>query len=130
MRSFTLVELVVVIVILGVLLVIAAPNYSKTRESALGKEAIVNLGLIQAAEKVYRMEAGTYYPASGTVQDISSINSNLKLSIVSTNWTYAITGGASTFTAGAYRVGGGGYLDCEYSMTESQAKPTGNSSCP
>ncbi|MCM8795768.1 MAG: prepilin-type N-terminal cleavage/methylation domain-containing protein, partial [Candidatus Omnitrophica bacterium] len=60
MRGFTLLELVVVIIIIGILATFGISQYIPARERALGKEAIANLKLIAAAERIYRMETGRY----------------------------------------------------------------------
>jgi len=60
-KGFTLVELLIVVVIVGILAALGLPQFTKAREHAMGKEAIVNLKLIAAAEKIYRMEASAYF---------------------------------------------------------------------
>lgn len=128
-RGFTLAELTVVIVIVGILVTLGISQYIPSRERALGNEAKANLKLIAAAEKIYRMEVGSYYPSSGSESTIANINTNLKLFLTEANWDYSITGGASTFTAYAYRQGSGGYLNCLYSIDQSQEDPVPNASC-
>lgn len=124
-KAFTLVEITIVLVILGILAGIAWPNFMRSKERALAKEAIVGLKLIRAAEMVYQSENGTYYASS----DIGEINTNLRLTLSETNWDYTITGGASAFTATANRQGSGPYKDCVYTITQATAEPTANS-CP
>lgn len=133
-KAFSLIELIVVVVIIGIAASFAIPNYLKTREHALGKEASSNLKLIAAAERIYRMEQGTYYPPTSVPPEsnINNINTNLRLLIVETNWDYSIQGGVNSFTAYADRNGSGGYLDCQYSLANDDAdfEPECNSSCP
>ncbi len=111
-KGFTLVELIIVVVIIGILATFAMPQFAKTKERTLDKEAQANLKLIQAAEKIYRMEndLGTYYPGGAATNDITAINDNLKLSLPAsnTNWTYAVTAtDPATANATATRVGSG-----------------------
>ena len=77
LSAFTLMELIVVIIIIGVLATIAIPSYTNIRESQYAKDAVASLKLIMAAEKIYRMEIGKYFESA----DITAINRNLKLSL-------------------------------------------------
>lgn len=91
-QGFSLLELLVVIVIIGVLSTIGLSHYGAMKERTLDKEAAANLKLMQAAEKVYHLETGTYY----TSTDTTAINQELKLSlpVTSPDWQYrAMAGG-------------------------------------
>ncbi len=110
LTGFTLVELIVVFVIIGILVTFAAPQFAVTKERALDNEARANLKLIQAAEKIYKMEMGTYYPDGGSTSVIADINDNLKLGLPASgaNWTYTVTAtNPATANATATRVGAG-----------------------
>lgn len=100
-QGFTLVEVIIVIVILGILLSFAMPAYWVTQERALDKEAKANLKLIRAGERIYLIETGNYTSCT----DTSEVNSNLKLFIPtgsSPNWNYMVdnvtVGPPPTFT--------------------------------
>jgi len=131
-RAFTLIELIVTLIIIGILAVLAFPQFSKTKEHAIGKEAIANLKLIAAAEKIYRIEANTYISES----NISNINTDLKLFLPSTsnrNWDYSVTGAASTFNSTATRLSTDpNYSKCRYSIDNTIDEPTPNNTtyCP
>jgi prepilin-type N-terminal cleavage/methylation domain-containing protein len=122
-RGFTLTEIIVVLIIVGILVTLAISQFGPSRERALGKEAIANLKLIAAAEKIYRIENSFYYPNSGSQTSVSIINSNLNLFLSEKNWDYRITDGTSgeSFTADADRIdtGSGVYKDCVYSISNS-----------
>jgi prepilin-type N-terminal cleavage/methylation domain-containing protein len=88
-RSYTLTELMVVLVIVGVLAILALPIITGPKEQAMDNEAKVNLKLIQAAEKIYHMEYNQYWAAP----DNDGINSNFTLFLPPTtntkrNWDY------------------------------------------
>ena len=127
-KGFSLLELVIVLVVVGTLATLALPQYTRSRERALGREAQSNLRLILAAEKIYQMEYITYWPASGSNSILIDINNNLKLSLVPTNWSWSVTGGAATFTASADRVTGP-YSNCIYQITQAGGNPT-STNCP
>jgi type II secretory pathway pseudopilin PulG len=89
-------ELLIVIIVIGILAAIALPNFTPMREKTIEKEAVATLQLLQAAEKIYRMEAGDYYPFFGgggpsAISDHSQINANLKLMLpLAGPWGYRV----------------------------------------
>jgi len=114
-KSFTMIELVLVAVVITIIAAIALPNFYKAKVRALQKEAISNIKLIAAAQRVYRMEQGFYADCTGT-----GCNSVLKLMLNANNWAYSTTG-TSPNTIQATRGG------CTYSLdsTNFDASPTG-----
>ncbi len=97
--GFTMVELIIVVVILGILAGIAIPGYRKTVEKGFGDEAKVVLQAIYTAERSYRLHHNTY----------SSSLANLTAYIENPNTTgakfvYSISSvAATTFQARATR---------------------------
>lgn len=104
-KGFTLLEILITVIIIGILTAIAIPNYTKSRERSLDKEAQIVLNLIHAAEKMYYMKTTSYYPSvASTSVDVSNLNSNLRLNLYSANWDFGIyTDSLTAATATAKR---------------------------
>ncbi len=123
--GFTLVELMIVVVVVGILATIAYPNYVTTREKALDREAISALMLIRNSERMFFSRSESFYPSpAGTQSNIVSINGNLTLDLNENIWDYAIiTASPTLFTASATR---GGRI---WAITNTAAQPTCTGAC-
>ena len=66
-HGFTLVELMIVVIIVGILAAVAIPMYRGATERAKASEAESALGAVRSAMRVYYAEHGTY--ASGSFTD-------------------------------------------------------------
>ena len=58
-KGFTLLELLIVVIIIGILVVIALPQYMKTIEKARSVEAVINIGSLRVAIERYWYERGS-----------------------------------------------------------------------
>ena len=101
--GFTLTELLVVMIIVGIMATLALPMLVKTIEKAKLGEAATNLNLIRTGEKIYYLDRG-YFSGDGaagvTILNIEDPNT------ASAYFTYTIetAGGLTTdFTARAQR---------------------------
>ena len=65
--GFTLIEIMIVVLIIGILLAIAVPNFVRARESSRAKACVANLKQIDSAKEQYAMDnklaAGAGAPA-------------------------------------------------------------------
>jgi prepilin-type N-terminal cleavage/methylation domain-containing protein len=55
-RGFTLVEIMIVVVIIGILLAIAVPNFIRARESSRAKSCVANLKSINGAKEQWAID--------------------------------------------------------------------------
>ncbi|MCX5697266.1 MAG: type II secretion system protein [Candidatus Omnitrophica bacterium] len=102
-QAWTLVELLIVVVIIGILASLVLPNYKRMKEGTYDKEALADLKLMVAAAKIYRLEQGTYINATNT----TVVNDLLRLTLPTSaqaNWDHEIVNATYvTFTAKAGR---------------------------
>jgi len=129
--AFTITEMIVVVVILGVLAGIAIPNYNKTIERSHVQDAINQLSALHAAETIQFARTGSYWPASATTYLITDINTNLKLNIIENDMTYSCQGfQGATFTCQASRNPSGSYAVTVTEAPLSATNPACSGSCP
>ena len=100
-QSFTLIELMIVVAIIGILAAIAIPNFGKFQCKSKQTEAKSSLKLIQVAEEAYRAENDTYVAATAADFNIISVIFSGKL-----RYTYSVAGQTPKISVVATALGG------------------------
>jgi len=119
-KGFTLVELIVVVIVIGILASVGIPQYRKALERARGAEAYAGLSHIQEAEKIYYAINEHYL----TTADASISQEELRaldISLPQTGWDFTITSDdtGEDFTATATRKADRGPCSAEPNNTVS-----------
>jgi prepilin-type N-terminal cleavage/methylation domain-containing protein len=100
-RGFSLLEILIAVVILGVLAVSAFFSFFHSVDKSKNAEALVHSGAIRQAEEAFKAEKGTYVAAANTEE----INQLLGLGITSRYFDYEIVGAdENNFTILAKRI--------------------------
>ena len=69
-KGFTLVEIMIVVLIIGILLAIAVPNFIRARETSRAKSCVANLKQIESAKEQWAMDTKAGPAATPTAADL------------------------------------------------------------
>jgi prepilin-type N-terminal cleavage/methylation domain-containing protein len=77
-RGFTLVEIMIVVLIIGILLAIAVPNFIRARESSRAKSCVANLQQINSAVEQWAMDNKKNAAATVALTDLVGSTAYIK----------------------------------------------------
>ena len=128
-KGFTLIEVMVVVVIIGVIATLGITHYAASRELIYNQEAIAKLKLLQGAQRSYFLDMNEYYPAAGSEPDEVTINQNLRV-LLSANanriWDYEV------WSSGCSRATRNGHDGRSWFLTigDADGEPDSGAGCP
>jgi type IV pilus assembly protein PilE len=100
-KGFTLIELMIVVVIIGILAAIAIPNYNQFTRKAKRQEAVTALNELQQAQAKLRGNCRWYAESTGAANDCAATAAASTVAFTTTpeNYTIAITAGSASGNA-------------------------------
>ena len=108
-KGFTLVELVIVIVIVGILSIVAVPIYRGYTRKAMATEGKALLGAIQTAQKIYYAENAFFFQQNATsFSSILDVDARSNKYFTSFSVPTATTAGFTASTTGTSTSGASG----------------------
>lgn len=105
-KGFTLVELLMVVIIIGILVTLAVPNYYRSVERAKGGKAKAAMDAMRKANLQYRAYNDAFATDPADLQDFDLPEDLLDGADAQTDWAYSIAGDESTMLITATRTGG------------------------
>ena len=97
-RGFTLLELLIVVIILGILAAIAMPQYITTLEKSRSAEAVTNVGSIRMSLDRY------WYQESAVTTDLDLLDIDNPNDVVNKLYSYLISDDGTTASTRVYTV--------------------------
>ncbi len=101
-KGFTLIELMIVVVIIGILAALAIPRFMKATTKAKQSEAKQLLKQIYVMQRAYRQEFNVYPSYAATTPGTAAVWADIGVEIqTGAKYSYVCVGGANAFTATA-----------------------------
>ena len=104
-QSFTLMELIIVVVIIGIIAGFAIPSYQKAMVRQQVKRLTLTANLIAGAQEIYKARNGRYWcDFNPSCLDLNNINASLGIQIIPESGVTYQTNGASGMEDTMFRI--------------------------
>jgi len=120
-KSFTLLELMLVVVIVGIIATFAIPGYLGVRQRAEQRQASAQIRLIQAAENIGFLENSAFTACAG----FAACNAALDLDLPNDGWVYNV----ALIAGPDFNATANGGAGCVYQMNRNTVDPVVVGAC-
>ncbi len=118
-KAFTMIELIMVVVIIGMMALFAVPNYNKSVGKTYEKAGSNNLLIMYSAQKIKKIGGENYQACNST----STCNTNLNLSLIANGVDYSCTTTGGGTPTGFYCYGNRSDNSFKLKITETGGTP-------
>ena len=102
--AYTLIEMSVVLIVMGILITMAMPKFSRSLESAKADVAGANLRAIWTAERIYWLDNRSYTTSLDLLVSLNLLDPSITSTTPNPYYSYSVTeADTATFTATAQR---------------------------
>jgi len=91
-QAFTLTEILIVVILMGIIAAFAVPNFDKSQSSAQEKNIVSQLKILHAANFAYFGKEGTYYFTDGNPTTLPNTNVVLGIKLMTNDTQFSYTG--------------------------------------
>jgi len=88
-RGFTLIEIMIVVILVGIIAAFGVPGYGKLIRRSHERNAILGLTAINQANSIYEIRNGEFLPGAGL--NLAAINAGLSIDVKALDLTYSYT---------------------------------------
>lgn len=127
--AYTLIELMVIVIILGILAGLSVPLYVRSIEKTYNKQVFALMKMMLEAEKMYRLKTGSFVACDNS----DACSSELRLSLPQDKWLYRVIEGVPQWKMRVERIPSGRVFELSFdASTSTDEKPTcsGGNYCP
>lgn len=133
-HAFTLLEIMVTVIIVGIIAAFAIPNYSRTVDQTHEQDAMMQLSAIRTANQLYYAKTLKYWPSASGDKLVDEINLNLSLNIIENGLTFKCfcTGSCNgaAFSCTAIPTSGAFTVTVTQAALASGTNPSCSGTCP
>ena len=126
-HGFTLTEIMVTVIVVGLIAGFAVPNYSNGIKRNHERDAIAQLTALHATNKIFQAQNQSFFVGSGLSMD--QVNTGLGINLIANGKTFSYTSDGATYTATFVLSGGSSFTARVTGADLKETGPGGNPCC-